>query len=504
MDHCIYHARCLGHDRCTTQILNVLRHSKTQVGQLNWAPRNYRGNLNLRLYNNDKKSDAMRTINVAALIDGARFNAFHARVLFWCALIIIFDGYDLVIYGVVLPSLMAEWGLSSLQAGALGSCALVGMMLGALFFGSLSDRIGRRKTIMMCVMLFSGVTAINGLVQSPEAFALCRFIAGLGIGGVMPNVVALMNEYAPKKSRSTLVALMFSGYSLGGMLSAGLGMALIPQWGWQAVFYVALIPLVALPLLIRQLPESLDFLLRTGQTGKAQSLLTQAVPSYVPSATDQLNRIVVKGTNVSIAQLFQEGRKLSTFMLWLGFFCCLLMVYALSSWLPKLMSAAGYGLNSSLAFLVALNLGAIIGAVAGGWLGDRVGIAKVLFVFFCGGTLALSLLALKAPLPVLYFLIAIAGACTIGTQILANACTVQYYPPHIRSTGLGWAMGVGRTGAIIGPLLGGALHASSLPIQASFLIFALPGLVGAIAILVFLKQNATRRQDLKSREAVPQ
>lgn len=157
----------------------------------------------------------MRTIDVSALIDGARFNTFHARVLFWCALIIIFDGYDLVIYGVVLPSLMAEWGLSSLQAGALGSCALVGMMLGALFFGSLSDRIGRRKTIMMCVALFSGVTAINGLAQSPEAFALCRFIAGLGIGGVMPNVVALMNEYAPKKSRSTLVAIMFSGYSLG-------------------------------------------------------------------------------------------------------------------------------------------------------------------------------------------------------------------------------------------------------------------------------------------------
>ena len=324
----------------------------------------------------------MRTIDVSALIDGARFNAFHARVLFWCALIIIFDGYDLVIYGVVLPSLMSEWGLSSLQAGALGSCALVGMMLGALFFGSLSDRIGRRKTIMMCVAIFSGVTAINGLAQSPEAFALCRFIAGLGIGGVMPNVVALMNEYAPKKSRSTLVAIMFSGYSLGGMLSASLGMVLIPQWGWQAVFYVALIPLLALPLLIRQLPESMDFLLRTGQTVKAQNLLAQAAPSYEPTANDQLTQRVAKGTTVSIAQLFQDGRKLNTFMLWLAFFCCLLMVYALSSWLPKLMTAAGYGLNSSLAFLLALNVGAIIGAVAGGWLGDRIGIAKVLFAFF--------------------------------------------------------------------------------------------------------------------------
>lgn len=431
----------------------------------------------------------MRTIDVTALLDEARFNAFHVRVLFWCALIIIFDGYDLVIYGVVLPSLMDEWGLSSIQAGALGSCALVGMMLGALFFGSLSDRIGRRKTIMVCVTLFSGVTAINGMAQSPETFALCRFIAGLGIGGVMPNVVALMNEYAPKRSRSTLVALMFSGYSLGGMLSAGLGMALIPQWGWQAVFYVALIPLLVLPFLIRQLPESMDFLLRTNQTAKAQAFLMQIAPSYVPNENDQLSKSVAKGTSVEIAKLFRDGRKLSTFMLWLAFFCCLLMVYALSSWLPKLMSAAGYGLNSSLAFLLALNVGAIIGAVAGGWLGDRIGIAKVLCAYFSCGALALSLLALKAPLPVLYLLIAIAGACTIGTQILANACTVQFYPPEIRATGLGWAMGVGRTGAIIGPMLGGVLQASSLPLQANFLIFAMPGLVGAVAVLVFLMRN---------------
>lgn len=194
----------------------------------------------------------MRTIDAGALLDGARFNAFHMRVLFWCALIIIFDGYDLVIYGVVLPALMKDWGLTALEAGLLGSCALVGMMLGALFFGPLSDRIGRRKTIMTCVILFSGFTVINGFARSPEEFALCRFLAGLGIGGVMPNVVSLMNEYAPKKLRSTLVAIMFSGYSVGGMLSAGLGMLLMPSWGWQAVFFVAVIPLLVLPLLVRQ------------------------------------------------------------------------------------------------------------------------------------------------------------------------------------------------------------------------------------------------------------
>lgn len=432
----------------------------------------------------------MRTIDVSALIDGARFNAFHARVLIWCALIIIFDGYDLVIYGVVLPSLMTEWGLSAVQAGALGSCALVGMMLGALFFGSISDRIGRRKTIMICVLLFSGVTALNGLASSPEVFALCRFIAGLGIGGVMPNVVALMNEYAPQKSRSTLVAIMFSGYSLGGMLSAGLGMLFIPLWGWQAVFFVALVPLLMLPLLIRQLPESMDFLLRSGQTERAKSLLAQTTPSYRPEAGDQLVHAVSRNSTASIGELFRDGRLVSTLALWVAFFCCLLMVYALSSWLPKIMSSAGYGLNSSLAFLLVLNGGAIVGAIAGGWLGDRVGITRVLLLFFACGALSLSLLAIKAPLAVLYLLIAIAGACTIGTQILANACAVQFYPPHVRSTGLGWAMGIGRTGAIIGPVLGGVLHGSSLPLQASFLVFAIPGVIGAAAILVFLKRRS--------------
>jgi AAHS family benzoate transporter-like MFS transporter len=443
----------------------------------------------------------MRAINVPALLDGAKFNEFHIRVLFWCALIIIFDGYDLVIYGVVLPTLMTEWGLTALQAGMLGSCALVGMMVGALFFGPLSDRIGRRKTIMICVTLFSAFTVINGFAHGPEEFAICRFIAGLGIGGVMPNVVALMNEYAPKKLRSTLVAVMFSGYSLGGMLSAGLGIVLIPQWGWQAVFFVAVFPLLLLPILVKQLPESLNFLIRRGHEQTAKVILSKAVPEYAAQPHDSLHLDTKGVVHVSISQLFQEGRILNTLMLWVAFFCCLLMVYALSSWLPKLMSAAGYGLNSSLGFLLVLNFGAIFGAIGGGWLADRIGLTRVLLGFFVIGALALSCLALKSPVPVLYLLIAIAGACTIGTQILANACAVQYYPAHIRSTGLGWAMGIGRVGAIIGPVLGGALHASGLPNQASFLAFAVPGVIGAFAISVFI-WSQSRRPELPEVAAV--
>lgn len=165
----------------------------------------------------------MRKVDVHEVIDNARFNGFHWLVVCLCALLLIFDGYDLFIYGVVLPVIMKEWGLTPLEAGALGSYALFGMMFGALVFGTLADRIGRKMGIAICFVLFSSATVLNGFASTPTEFGVFRFLAGLGCGGLMPNVVALMNEYAPKKLRSTLVAVMFSGYSLGGMLSAGLG-----------------------------------------------------------------------------------------------------------------------------------------------------------------------------------------------------------------------------------------------------------------------------------------
>lgn len=428
----------------------------------------------------------MRTIDVAALLSGARFNAFHARLLFWGALIIIFDGYDLVIYGVVLPVLMKDWGLSALQAGLLGSCALLGMMAGALFFGQLSDRIGRRKTITLCVVLFSGMTVINGFARTPEEFGLMRFLAGIGIGGVMPNVIALMNEYAPKKLRGTLIAVMFTGYSVGGMLSAGLGMWLIPLYGWSSVFFVAGVPLLVLPLMVRQLPESINFMLRKGQGPAAGRLLQRAVPGYLPVSDDDLRREAGQAPKVSVAQIFQEGRLINTLLLWLAFCCSLLMIYGISAWLPKLMNTAGYGINSSIGFLLVLNFGAIFGSLFGGWLADRFGLGRVLVWFLATSALVLGLMAVKAPLALLYVLIAIAGGGTTGAQILANAFAVQYYPAHIRSTGLGWAMGIGRVGAIIGPMLGAAMHAAELPLQFSFLAFAVPGLIGAAAIGTFL------------------
>ncbi|WP_420390184.1 MFS transporter [Marinobacter sp.] len=424
----------------------------------------------------------MRNIDVNDVIDNATFNKFHWKVLFWCTLIIIFDGYDLVIYGVVLPILMDQWNLNPYVAGLLGSSALFGMMFGAMGFGMLSDRLGRKKVIITCVVLFSVTTVINGFATTPWQFGILRFIAGLGIGGVMPNVVSLMSEYSPARRRSTLVALMFSGYAVGGMMSAGLGIWIVPNYGWEIMFYLAAVPMLMLPFMLKFLPESVAFLMAQKREGEARDILTQVAPLKHINEQDVLRVPPTTDSKAPVLELFRDGRAMSTLMFWVAFFCCLLMVYALGSWLPKLMSNAGYALSSSLMFLMVLNVGAIIGAVGGGWLADRLSLRSVLVSFFILGSGSLVLLGYESPMWFLYTLVGIAGATTIGSQILLYAYVAQYYPTSIRSTGLGWASGIGRNGAIVGPLLGGALLAMALPHQMNFLALAVPGAIATVAI----------------------
>ncbi|SDU90444.1 MFS transporter [Pseudomonas sihuiensis] len=435
----------------------------------------------------------MRQIDVHPVIDNARFSRFHWMVMALCALLLIFDGYDLFIFGVVLPAIMQEWNLTPLEAGALGSYALFGMMFGALLFGTLADRIGRKKGIAICFVLFSTATILNGFASSPSEFGIFRFLAGLGCGGLMPNAVALMNEYAPKRLRSTLVAVMFSGYSLGGMLAAGVGIYMLPRFGWESMFFAAAIPLLLLPLILWKLPESVGFLVRQGRHQQAREVLRKVEPGLVIEAGDQLQMSDAKGQGVAVLELFREGRALRTLCLWLAFFCCLLMVYALSSWLPKLMASAGYSLGSSLSFLLALNFGGMAGAILGGWLGDRFNLGKVMVAFFVAAAVSISLLGFNSPTPVLYGLIFVAGATTIGTQILLYAGAAQFYGLSIRSTGLGWASGIGRNGAIVGPLLGGALMAINLPLQLNFIAFAVPGAIAALAMALFTLSGQRRQ-----------
>ncbi|WP_088283878.1 MFS transporter [Ideonella sp. A 288] len=425
----------------------------------------------------------MRHIDVHKIADEARFNRFHGLVLFWCALIIIFDGYDLAVAGIALPSIMKQMGVDATQAGFMVSSALFGMMFGAIFMGTIADRIGRRWAIAICIALFSIFTAAAGMTNDPVTFSVTRFLAGLGIGGVMPNVVAQMTEYSPRKVRSTMVTLMFSGYAVGGMLAAVLGKGLIESHGWQSVFLAAAAPVVLIPFILRSLPESMPFLLKQGRHDELKAIVARLDPAFKPTSEDRFALPAVdKAADAPVSQLFQDGRGFSTAMFWIAFFMCLFMVYALSSWLTKLMAGAGYSLGSALTFVLTLNFGAMIGAIGGGWLADRFNIKWVLFSMYVLAAVSITLLGVPMPTEALFFVVGLAGASTIGTQIVTYAYAGQFYPMAIRSTGIGFASGVGRSGAILAPIVIGALVAIALPLQQNFIAIAIPAVIAAVAV----------------------
>jgi AAHS family benzoate transporter-like MFS transporter len=425
----------------------------------------------------------MRQIDIHKVADEARFNGFHGLVLFWCALIIIFDGYDLAVAGIALPSIMKQMGVQATQAGFMVSSALFGMMFGAIFLGTIADRIGRRWAIVICIVLFSVFTAAAGMTSDPVMFSITRFLAGLGIGGVMPNVVAQMTEYAPRKLRSTMVTLMFSGYAVGGMLAAVLGKGLIESHGWQSVFLAAALPVVLIPFILKLLPESMPFLLKQGRHDELKAIVSRLDPGFRPTAEDRfVLPAAEKAASAPVSQLFQGGRGFSTAMFWIAFFMCLFMVYALSSWLTKLMASAGYSLGSALTFVLTLNFGAMLGAVGGGWLADRFSIKWVLFSMYVLAAVSITLLGVPMPTEALFVVVGLAGASTIGTQIVTYAYAGQFYPMAIRSTGIGFASGVGRSGAILAPIVIGTLVGMVLPLQQNFIAIAIPAVIAAVAV----------------------
>ena len=425
---------------------------------------------------------SMRHIDLNGLADNARFNKFHLGVLLWCSVIIVCDGYDLAVSGIALPSIMKEMGVDATSAGFMVSSALFGMMFGNVLLGTIADRIGRRWAITLCVVLFSVFTAAAGLASDPVTFSIARFLAGLGIGGVMPNVIAHMTEYSPKRIRATMVTLMFSGYSVGGMLAALLGKGLIESYGWQSVFLAAAAPVLMLPFLLASLPESMAFLAKRGRTAELQAIAARMEPSYVPQPGDQLDLPGSARGSAPLSALFAQGRGMSTLMFWLTCFMTLFMVYALSSWLTKLMASAGYGLGSALTFVLVLNAGAIAGAIGGGALADRLPIKRVLVGMYLLAGVAITLLGFRLPTEALYIVVALAGATTIGTQIVICAYCGQYYPMAIRSTGVGFMLGFARIGAISAPIVIGLLVGMELPLQYNFVAIALPSLLAAVTV----------------------
>ena len=333
--------------------------------------------------------------------------------------------------------------------------------------------------------MFSVFTAAAGLTHDPITFSITRFIAGLGIGGVLPIVTAQMAEFAPVKIRARLVTLVFAGYSVGGILVALTGKQLIETYGWQSVFFAALLP-VAADSVHPEDDAGIDAVPDQEEPRRRTAPARQEARAELSAAGARAVRGAGRGQGRRRAgrQLFHDGRGFSTVMIWIAFFLGLFMVYALSSWLTKLMAMAGYSLGSALNFVLVFNVGAMIGAVLGGWLGDKFNIKYVLVAFYAVGALSLTLMGYTKSTELLFVVVFVVGASTLGTQLLAYAYAGEFYPTAIRSTGVGFASGIGRMGAILAPILIGVLVALNLPLEQNFMAIGLAGLLGMIAVML--------------------
>lgn len=417
------------------------------------------------------------------MVDSAHAPAAGRSAGLWvvaiCLVTIIFDGYDLIVYGAVVPALTApgsEWQLTLAEVGHIGSLALVGMVVGTLIVGALTDILGRRRIMLASIAWFSIAMGLSAMAPTPEMFGLMRFVTGIGLGGVVPTAIALTVEYAPAHRRNFNNALMFSGFSIGGVLAAFLAINLLPEYGFRLLFWIGIAPLViVVPLAWKFLPESAAYLQARGRHAEAEALAARYGVT-LPAASDTEEK------KSAIATLFTGNRVLATLLFGAASFVGLLLVYGLNQWLPKIMTTAGYPLGSALTFLLVLNIGAVVGSLLVSLLADKWGSKAVTMAAFASAAVSLAVLATKPGAGLLMVLVAVAGFGTTGTQILINGYVATHYPATARATALGWSLGIGRIGAIVGPTYGAWLLASGRGIEWNFYGFAIPAVVGAVII----------------------
>ncbi|MBV7508228.1 aromatic acid/H+ symport family MFS transporter [Bacillus sp. sid0103] len=411
-------------------------------------------------------------------------------VLCWFAMLA--DGYDLGIYGAVLPSLMEykDWSMTPAQAGAIGSYALIGMLIGAICVGTITDMIGRKKTLIFCIILFSLSMCLVALSTSPEMFGLFRFIGGLGLGGVIPTASALTIEYSPAQHRSKLYAIMYTGYPIGGVLGALFSMFFIEEHGWRLMFWIGVTPLLVIPFIIKFLPESISFLIAKKKVAVAKSIAQKyQLPNDFVQSNMKDEIIGSPNKFAAIASLFARKNIRATMFFWVTFFLGLLMIYGLSTWLPKMMREAGYPLGPSLGFLLMLNLSAAIGALIAGTAADSWGSKKIISISYFLAGVSIALLSIKTSMLLVYCLVGVAGFGTIGTTLILNAYISKYFEAENRATALGWALGFGRIGAISGPILIGFFMSSNFDFSLNFYLFSVAGVLASITILFIPKRG---------------
>lgn len=424
------------------------------------------------------------------ILHPSRISPMQWVILVLCMLASMIEGFDIVIIAYTAPAISQDWGVLSSELGMVFSAGVLGMTLGAMMLGGLADRFGRRIVVTGALLVAGLATSLVVYTSNVTELVIMRVVAGLALGALVATLPALTGEFSPGRHRTLIIATLIASANIGGFAGGLIVAELIASLGWKGIFlYTGLLTIAIAVIVWVMVPESLEFV-RRKNANNTLDMVNRTLKYMGQQAVEQLPPLgaQVKAEKASVVALLIPARRATTLLIWVAFFLSFLAVYFVSSWMPPVLTAAGLSTKEAIQATTALPMGAIIGNILIGWLAGRWGLNRMMAGAFALGAICMAALSfMHSILPTLPFIVIWGILCLTGITLLGSFgnmynVAITVYPAHIRGTGMGWAAGLGRAGAVASPTLAGLMMAAQLSMPTVFFLFAIPALLAAVCV----------------------